>query len=389
MSTRVALIMAAGRGCRFGDETPKQYLELGGRPVLRHALATFAAHVGIDAVQAVIHSDDRELYESAALGLKLLEPVIGGPTRQESVRLGLESLESSASYDQVLIHDGARPFVDANTITRVIMALAESPGAIAALPVHDTIKLAAVNGPVSYIATTVERIGLWQAQTPQGFRFADILTAHRAAASHVLTDDAAVAEQAGLLVQLVEGSQNNFKITTAADLRRARRRYDVPAEVRMGSGFDVHAFGLAGRAIGLCGVQVPHDRILVGHSDADVALHALTDALLGAVAAGDIGQHFPESEQQWQGVASVLFVRHAASLVRALGGEVMAVDITIFCEHPKVGPHRLAMVTRLAEILDIACERVSVKATTTEGLGFTGRHEGIAAHAIATVRIQP
>lgn len=390
MSTCVALIVAAGRGRRFGEGTPKQYLDIGGRPMLRHALATFAAHVGVNAVRVVIHSDDRELYDIAATGLNLLEPVTGGPTRQESVRLGLESLAGSA-YDTVLIHDAARPFVEAGTITRVITALVKSPGALAALPVHDTIKRArAVSDPVTCVASTVERTNLWQAQTPQGFHFSDILAAHRAAAGESLTDDAAVAERAGLLVQLVEGSRENCKITTAADLYRARRRQsEAHAAVRIGSGFDVHAFGSTGTGICLCGIPIPHDRTLVGHSDADVALHALTDALLGAVAAGDIGRFFPDYDPQWRGRESAFFVRHAVSLVHALGGEVMAVDITIFCESPKVGPYRLAMVTRLAEILDIAVERVSLKATTTEGLGFAGRREGIVAHATVTVQISP
>ena len=384
----VALIVAAGRGRRFGDGTPKQYLDLGGRPVLQHALATFAVHIGVDAVRVVIHAEDRELYDIAATGLNLLEPVTGGSTRQESVRLGLESLAASA-YDTVLIHDGARPFVDAGTITRVINALAQSPGAIAALPVNDTLKMA-VAGSVMRVASTVERTNLWQAQTPQGFHFSEILAAHRVATGNALTDDAAVAERAGLLVQLVEGSRDNVKITTVADLSHARRRYEyeAPATVRIGSGFDVHAFGVTGTAIWLCGIQIPHDRMLAGHSDADVALHALTDALLGAVAAGDIGLLFPDSDLQWRGRASSFFVRHAVSLVRALGGAVMAVDLTIFCELPKVGPYRLAMITRLAEILDIALERVSLKATTTEGLGFTGRREGIAAHATVTVLLK-
>ncbi len=387
-STCVALIVAAGRGRRFGEGTPKQYLDIGGRPMLRHALATFAAHVGVNAVRVVIHSDDRELYDIAATGLNLLEPVTGGPTRQDSVRLGLESLAGSG-YDTVLIHDGARPFVNYGTITRVITALVKSPGALAALPIYDTIKRAMAD-PVTRVLSTVEQTNLWQAQTPQGFHFSDILAAHRAAAGHSLTDDAAVAERAGLLVQLVEGSRENFKITTAADLSRARRRhYEAPATVRIGSGFDVHAFGATGTSICLCGIHIPHDRTLVGHSDADVALHALTDALLGAVAAGDIGRFFPDSDLQWRGRESAFFVRHAVSLVRALGGEVIAVDITIFCESPKVGPYRLAMGTRLAEILDIAVERVSLKATTTEGLGFAGRREGIVAHATVTVHISP
>ncbi|KAF0143147.1 MAG: 2-C-methyl-D-erythritol 4-phosphate cytidylyltransferase [Rhodospirillaceae bacterium] len=386
MGLCVALIVSAGRGQRFGGETPKQYLDLGGRPVLRHTLATFAAHAGIDVVRAVIHPDDRALYDTAARDLKLLEPVVGGLTRQDSVRLGLESLhQDGLACERVLIHDGARPFIDAGTITRVILALTASPGAIAAIPVNDTIKRAATG---SVITATMERTGLWRAQTPQGFRFAEILAAYQALAGQVLTDDAAVAEAAGVPVQLVPGNEANIKITTVADLRRAARRYEAPAEIRVGSGFDVHAFG-PGDGVWLCGIRVPHDHALIGHSDADIALHALTDALLGTVAAGDIGQHFPPSDPRWRGAASDVFVRHAASLVRALGGEIVAVDTTILCERPKIGPHRLAMAARLAESLDVAFERISIKATTTEGLGFTGRREGMAVHATATIRIHP
>ncbi|MEO5374907.1 MAG: bifunctional 2-C-methyl-D-erythritol 4-phosphate cytidylyltransferase/2-C-methyl-D-erythritol 2,4-cyclodiphosphate synthase [Alphaproteobacteria bacterium] len=388
MSKCLALVVAAGRGRRFGGETPKQYLDLGGRPVLRHSLATLAAHPDIGAVRAVIHPDDRGLYDAAAQGLALLEPVAGGPGRQDSVRFGLESLAADGiAPELVLIHDGARPFVDSGTIGRVVAALAESPGAIAAVPVTDTIKRA--GGPEELpprIDATVDRAGLWRAQTPQGFRYPDILAAHRAAAALDLTDDAAVAERAGLPVTLVMGTEDNVKITTIADLRRAARRFDLPAETRVGSGFDVHRFG-PGTAVTLCGVLVPHGHGLEGHSDADVALHAVTDALLGAIAAGDIGHHFPPSESRWRGAASEIFVRHAASLVRGLGGEVVAVDLTLICERPKVGPHRGAMIARLAGILEIAPERVSVKATTTEGLGFTGRGEGIAAQATATVRM--
>ncbi|MFN3076380.1 MAG: bifunctional 2-C-methyl-D-erythritol 4-phosphate cytidylyltransferase/2-C-methyl-D-erythritol 2,4-cyclodiphosphate synthase [Alphaproteobacteria bacterium] len=386
MGKCVVLVVAAGRGRRFGGETPKQYLELGGRPVLRHSLAAFAAHPEIDAVRVVIHPDDMELYEVAARGLDLLPPVPGGESRQDSVRLGLESLAvDGLDPALVLIHDGARPFIDNASTSRVIAALATAPGAISAIPVNDTIKRA-VTAAGTAIDTTVDREGLWRAQTPQGFRFPDILAAHRAAAGRSLTDDAAVAEHAGLPVTLVLGSEDNVKITTAADLARAARRFGSGGETRVGSGFDVHRFG-PGTFVNLCGVVVPHDHGLIGHSDADVALHALTDALLGAIAAGDIGRHFPPSDPRWRGADSALFLRHAAGLVRALGGEVVSVDLTLICERPKIGPHRPAMVARVAEILSIEAGRVSVKATTTEELGFTGRREGIAAEAIATVRL--
>lgn len=384
MGKCVALVVAAGRGRRFGTETPKQYLDLGGRSVLRHSLATLAAHPGVDAVRAVIHPDDIGLYDAASRGLGLLEPVHGGDSRQDSVRLGLESLATDGSTpDMVLIHDGARPFVDSDTIARVIAALGRAPGAIAAIPVTDTIKR---GSPDQEIAGTVDRAGLWRAQTPQGFRFPEILAAHRSAAGEELTDDAAVAERAGLGVALVMGSDENVKITTLADLRRAARRYDLPSETRVGGGFDVHRF-CPGTAVALCGVEVPHTHALLGHSDSDVAMHALTDALLGTIAAGDIGRHFPPSDPRWRGAASEIFLRHAAGLVRGLGGEIASVDVTIICEMPKVNPHRAAMTTRLAEILDIGANRVSVKATTTEGLGFTGRGEGIAAQATATIKV--
>ncbi len=379
MAKVVVLVVAAGRGRRFGGDVPKQYLDLAGRPVLRHSLAAFAANPEIDAVRAVIHPDDRQLYDAAAAGLGLGEPVPGGAQRQDSVRLGLESL-AELDPDIVLIHDGARPFADAGTIGRVIAALKDHPGAIPAVPVADTLK----RGQDGMIAGTVDRAGLWRAQTPQGFRFADILAAHRAAAGRELTDDAAVLEAAGRPVALVMGSEDNVKITTTADLERARRAFAGPGETRTGSGYDVHRFA-PGDRVWLCGVPVPHDSALEGHSDADVAQHALTDAILGAIAAGDIGRHFPPTDPRWKGAASHLFLSHAAGLVAGLGGRIVNVDVTIVCERPKVGPHRAAMQARLAEILGVAQDRVSVKATTTEGLGFAGRREGIAAQAVATV----
>ncbi|MEW5729639.1 MAG: bifunctional 2-C-methyl-D-erythritol 4-phosphate cytidylyltransferase/2-C-methyl-D-erythritol 2,4-cyclodiphosphate synthase [Pseudomonadota bacterium] len=380
MAKVVALVVAAGRGSRVGGDLPKQYLDLDGRPVLRHTLAAFAVNPSVDAVRAVIHPDDRGLYDVAARGLSLLDPVAGGASRQDSVRLGLESL-AALDPDIVLIHDGARPFVDADIIGRAIAALDTHPGALVAVPLADTLK----RGADGLVMATVDRTALWRAQTPQAFRFHDILEAHRAAAGGPeLTDDAAVAEKSGLPVALVTGSEDNFKITTAADLERARRRFQGEGETRTGTGFDVHRFA-PGTGVWLAGVLVPHDEALAGHSDADVALHALTDAVLGAIAAGDIGHHFPPSDDRWKGAASHRFLAHAAGLVAALGGRIVNVDLTIICERPKVGPHRPAMQARVAEILGIRADRVSVKATTTEGLGFTGRREGIAAQATATV----
>lgn len=386
MSGCIALVVAAGRGTRFGGEVPKQYRQLAGAPVLRHCLRTFRGHPDIAAVRVVIHADDRARYDEAAKGLDLLDPVTGGASRQESVRLGLESLAGEAPAT-VLIHDAARPFVDRRSISAAIAALETSPGALVAVPVVDTLKRGvAAKDDGARVADTVDRAGLWRAQTPQGFRFADILAAHEAAKGDTLTDDAAVAEQAGLEIALVEGSEDNFKVTTEADLARAERLLAARCEVRTGSGFDVHAFG-PGDHVWLCGVKIAHERGLVGHSDADVGLHALTDAILGAIGAGDIGDHFPDSDPQWRGASSDRFLAHAAALVAERGGAIQNVDLTLICEQPKLAPHRHAMTARVAEILGLTPDRVGLKATTTEGLGFTGRGEGIAAQAIATLRL--
>ncbi|MEX0697382.1 MAG: bifunctional 2-C-methyl-D-erythritol 4-phosphate cytidylyltransferase/2-C-methyl-D-erythritol 2,4-cyclodiphosphate synthase [Dongiaceae bacterium] len=383
MTSTVALIVAAGRAERFGGGVPKQYLPLAGRPVLRHSIETFLAHPAVDAVRAVIQPEHRALYDSATAGLALLPPVDGGATRQRSVLNGLESLRELAPA-RILIHDAARPLVDAKRIGRTLAALARAAGAVAAVPVTDTLKR---TDDGRSVAGTVERAGLWRAQTPQGFRYAEILAAHRAARDGAFTDDAAVAEAAGIAVALVAGSDDNLKVTTAADLERARRLLQGAAvEWRTGSGFDVHGFG-SGAAVMLCGVPVPHDRGLVGHSDADVGLHALTDAILGAIGAGDIGSHFPPGEPEWRGAESARFLAHAAGLVAARGGRIIHVDVTLICERPKIGPHRAAMVARVAGILGLAPDRVSVKATSTDGLGFTGRGEGIAAQAVATVAL--
>ena len=383
MTKTVALVVAAGRGRRFGGPLPKQYADLAGRPVLGHALARLTARPRIDRVQAVIHPDDRALYDRAAAGLELAEPTAGGPSRNDSVRLGLENLAPSPP-ETVLIHDGARPFVGAAVIDRVLDALDTSAGAIAALPVTDTLK----RGADGRIAGTLDRAGLWRAQTPQGFRFADILAAHQTFAGQELTDDAAVAERAGLPVALVNGATENFKVTTQDDLARAAHwlagGLASMRETRVGQGFDVHRFGPGDRVM-LCGVAVPHEAGLLGHSDADVGLHAITDAILGALGAGDIGQHFPPSDARWKGAESGVFLRHAGGLVAEAGGSIRHLDVTLICERPKIGPHRAAMVARIAELLGIAAGRVSVKATTTEGLGFTGRGEGIAAQATATL----
>ena len=379
MGACVALVVAAGRGRRFGGELPKQYLALCGRPIIRRAVQCFLAHAHVDQVLAVIHPDDRAHFDRATEGLDLLEPVAGGDSRQESVRLGLESLAGSAP-DHVLIHDAARPFVNGAMISRVLDSLQTAPGAIPALPVSDTLK----RERDGLVTGTVERQGLWRAQTPQGFRYADIARAHAEYAGAALTDDAAVAEAAGIDVKIVPGAEDNLKVTTADDLARARRM--IGGETRTGFGFDAHRFG-PGDQVMVCGVSIPHSAGLAGHSDADAGLHALTDALLGAIGAGDIGLHFPPTDAVWKDAPSDIFLRKAADLIAGGGGAIANVDVTIVCEAPRIGPHRDAMIRRIAEILGLDAGSVSVKGTTTDGLGFTGRGEGIAAQAVATVRL--
>jgi 2-C-methyl-D-erythritol 4-phosphate cytidylyltransferase/2-C-methyl-D-erythritol 2,4-cyclodiphosphate synthase len=382
MIATYALIVAAGRGTRFGGALPKQYLPLAGGSILHYAVAAFAAHPRVSGVQVVIRPEDRDEFDRAMHGLAVLPPVPGGPERQDSVRLGLEAL-AAHSPDRVLIHDGARPFAGAALIDRVIDGLDRASAAIPALPLGDTIKR--VEDGV--IRETIDRSQLWRAQTPQGFHFAPILAAHRAAAGHVLTDDAAVAEAAGVPPLIVAGSKENLKVTTAEDLAAAERLLAArQGDVRVGQGFDVHPFG-PGDHVMICGVAIPHEVAPVGHSDADVGLHALTDAVLGAIGAGDIGMHFPPSDPRWRGASSDRFLAYAAALVRERGGTIAAVDVTVICERPKIAPHRDRMIQQVAAILEISADRVSVKATTTERLGFLGRGEGIAAQAVATVRL--
>jgi 2-C-methyl-D-erythritol 4-phosphate cytidylyltransferase/2-C-methyl-D-erythritol 2,4-cyclodiphosphate synthase len=382
--TTVALIVAAGRGERFGSDTPKQYVPLGGQPLLRHCVTNLAHHPAITGVRVVFNPSELGHYGAAVDGLAVMGPVPGGASRQESVRLGLESL-ADLKPDNVLIHDGARPFCERALVDRVLSGLASHDGAIAALPVVDTLKRADDRDGVS---ETLDRSRIWRAQTPQGFLYQPILEAHRAAACRDdLTDDAAVAELAGLDVALVLGVEDNLKVTTPGDLVRAEAILALrQGDVRVGSGFDVHRFG-TGNKVTLCGIEIMHDRALVGHSDADVALHALTDAILGALGAGDIGRHFPPSKPQWRGAASDIFVRDAVARTHQRGGSIAHADITIICETPKISPHAEAMQARVALMLGIDLSRVSIKATTTEGLGFTGRREGIAAQATVTLRL--
>lgn len=382
MAETYALIVAAGRGSRFGDALPKQYHRLNGTAVLAHASRAFAAHGAIAGVRVVIHEADRAHYDDACAGLDLLEPLLGGATRQESTLRGLESL-APLNPARVLVHDGARPFVGRGVIDRVLAALDDHAGAIPALPVTDALKRAAPEAPM--IAAAVDRAGLWRAQTPQGFRFTALLDAHRRAAGQDLPDDAAIAQAAGHAVALVAGDEENVKITGPGDLARAQRALGA-FETRVGQGFDVHRFG-PGDHIMLGNVRVPHNHGLIGHSDADVALHALVDALLGALGAGDIGVHFPPTDERWRGANSALFVAEARRLVEAAGGAIVNVDLTIIGERPRVGPFREAIRARVANLLGVAPARVNVKATTTEKLGFTGRGEGLAAQASATIRL--
>ena len=394
--TCAAVIVAAGTGTRAAgvDGLPKQYRVIAGRAVLAHTLAAFLGHPGIDRVVVVIHADHGDLYTAAVADLagdaKLAASVRGGATRQASVRAGLEALAGFAP-DLVLVHDAARPFVSAAVLDRTIATLETSAAALVAVRLVDTLKKADASDTV---VATVDRSGMWAAQTPQGFHYAALAAAHGRAAVEGrddFTDDAAVAEWAGLPVRLVEGERGNVKITTAEDLAEAETRMTIDrfaalADVRVGWGYDVHAFE-PGDRVTLCGVEIAHEAKLNGHSDADVALHALTDAILGALGDGDIGAHFPPSQPQWRGCASSVFVQDAIARLKRRGGMLAHVDITLVAEAPKIGPHREVMRATVAAICEISIDRVGVKATTNEKLGFVGRREGIAAMASATVRL--
>ncbi len=380
-----ALIVAAGSGSRFGSPIPKQYQDLGGMPILRRSILAFLTHPLVGDVQVVISPQHRDLYDRAVEGLDIRAPVTGGPSRQDSVRLGLEALAADTDKpDIVLIHDGARPLIDAMTITNVCKALETSTGAIAAKPLVDTLK----RGVDGVITDTIDRTSLWQAHTPQAFHFEAILKAHEGAKGLQLTDDAAVAEKAGLAVTLVPSNPDNMKITNPDDLDRAARLLGQTfGDIRTGIGFDVHRL-IPGDVMHIGGLSIPHTMTLEGHSDADVLLHAITDALLGTMSLGDIGTFFPPSDPQWKGCDSAHFLRHAVQMINQRGGRIAHVDAIVMCEAPKIGPHREAMQKRIAELLEVNLDRVSIKATTTERLGFTGRGEGIASQAIATVRFE-
>jgi 2-C-methyl-D-erythritol 4-phosphate cytidylyltransferase / 2-C-methyl-D-erythritol 2,4-cyclodiphosphate synthase len=369
-----AILVAAGTGTRFGAEMPKQFLMLAGKPVIRHAAEALAAHVSL--LQPVGEAEPIGAVLDGVPGL--LRVVPGGATRQDSVRAGLEAL-APFQPDIVLVHDAARPFIPPETIPALVAALAESPGAIPAAPVADTLKRV-VRG---VITKTVPRAELFRAQTPQAFRFTVLLKAHRSGLVGA-TDDASLLEAAGQSVEVVPGSDDNIKLTYPDDLVRLERIMAVSRVCRVGTGFDVHVLE-AGRPLFLCGVQVPHDKGLAGHSDADVGIHALCDAIYGALAEGDIGRHFPPSEATWKNADSARFLVHAAERIAARGGRLVNADVTLICERPKITPHAPAMIARLASLLGVEAGAISVKATTTERLGFTGRGEGIAAQAVVSI----
>lgn len=384
-----AVIVAAGAGLRAGGQRPKQYQAIGGKPVLYWTIKAFLEHPGIAHLQTVIGPGQEHLFEEATRGLTVLSPVVGGDTRQASCRIGIEAL-AARKPEKVLIHDAARPFASLDLISHVIAYLEHHDGVVPGLPIADTVKRA----PAGLIAQTVSREALWLAQTPQGFRFDAILAAHRAAGASGeagFTDDASVAERAGLKVAMIPGRLENRKLTTAEDIREADRflaqkEFERRPDVRVGQGIDIHGFE-RGKTVVLCGVEIAHSKRLKGHSDADVALHALTDAILGALGEGDIGIHFPPSDPQWKGASSSIFLRKAMKLLLARGGIIAHADLAILAEAPKIAPHVARMKEFLALQLDASLDRIAVKATTAEKLGFVGRGEGIAAFATVTVRL--
>ena len=377
LMTVTALIVAAGSGSRMGGEIPKQFRLLAGKAVLTHAVDALASHPAIDAVRVVIGGDQQELTRQALVGRSVGELIIGGAERADSVRAGLGAIEA----DVILVHDAARPFCPPDVVDRLLEALDGAEGAIPALPVPDT--LARTDG---LLGKAVDRAGLVRVQTPQAFRYRSLVDAYSQWSGPSPTDESTVLRAAGRDVAVVAGDPMLEKLTTAADWQRAEAMLRSRLVSRTGLGFDVHAFAGDG-PIMMGGISIPHDRGLAGHSDADVVLHSITDALLGAAGLGDIGQHFPPSDPQWKGADSSIFLAHAAKLVREAGGIIDFVDCTVICEAPKVGPHREAIRSRVAEILGLPISLVSIKATTTERLGFAGRREGIAAQALATIRM--
>ena len=390
MANVAAVVVAAGTGARVGGNVPKQFRAIGGESLLRRSLLMFVEHPEVSFVQPVVRQEDLELYRQQTARLDVSPPVFGGATRQASVRAGLEAI-ARRKPDIVLIHDAARPFASAGLVTRAIAASQQTGAAIPALAVTDTVKTVDSAG---LVGATIDRTTLRLVQTPQAFAFAALLDAHRRAQAEGrddFTDDAALAEWAGLKVSTFAGETGNIKITNEADFARAEMTgFSALGDVRTGTGIDVHAFGQGpevGDHVTIGGIRIAHDRSLTGHSDADVGLHALVDAILGALADGDIGAHFPPNDPQWRNASSDRFLTFTVERVKARGGRIAHLDLTIVCETPKIGPHRDAMRGNIAKLAGIAIDRVAVKATTSEQLGFTGRGEGIAAYATATVRL--
>lgn len=382
------IIVAAGQGERAGGGLPKQYQMLGQKTILEHSVQAFKSHPMISDILVVISPDHVRHYSALSIAGELAPPVPGGATRQESVRLGLEAL-SERSPKWVLVHDAARPFVSHDVIGRVITGLKMHDAVLPCTEVTDTIKQ--LSGDA---LTTVDRSSLRAAQTPQGFAFVKILALHQHFMRENLTDDAALAEKGGLKVHCVDGDPKNIKITTGEDIASARIKAGEAMDIRTGMGFDAHrlvdhdaASTASQRMVKLCGVAISFEKRLEGHSDADVGYHALVDALLGAVGAGDIGLHFPPSDPKWRGADSARFVLHAQKVLMDKNATILSVDLTIICEKPRITPHRDAMVENIARLLHIDRERVNIKSTTTERMGFTGRGEGIAVQAIATVKV--
>lgn len=388
MST-IALLVAAGLSDRMGLSLPKPYLPLGEETVLRRTIKQFLSHPGVEGVRVVIRREHHPLYRKSIEGLTLFPCVIGGDARQDSVRLGLESLLHRPPKN-ILVHDIARPLASHALISRVIDTLRGYKAVVPALPITDTVKHAKDN----LIDRTLNRDGLCIAQTPQGYDYHTLLAAHQRFRGEAFTDDAALIEQTGEAVALVPGERDNIKITTQEDMARMQSMLSLGSETRTGIGYDVHALKphqpetLVNRQmVKLCGIKIPFSHYLEGHSDADVGLHAIVDAILGAISQGDIGAHFPPDDRKWQGAESERFLLHAYELVKQRGGEIVHLDVTLICERPKIADYRAAMIAHIAQILKISSDRVSVKATTTEKLGFTGRAEGIAAQAVATIKL--
>ena len=383
MTQCFALVLAAGNGSRFGSDIPKQYSLLGDAPILRHALEALISHPEIDQVRVVIRSEDEELYRALSHDLPLMSPVIGGATRQDSSRNGLKSFER-APPQKILIHDGARPFPSERLITEIIKKLDNFDAAIPGLQVHDALKRIS---ETNLLEETVERSNIVRAQTPQGFRYREISRAHNLAQKKLFNDDSEIAEKAGLTVSIVDGDPKNLKITTGEDLIHGL--YILGENVmsfRTGIGFDVHKFGPGDHVI-LGGVRIDHDHALIGHSDADVLLHAITDAILGSIAAGDIGTHFPDTDPQWESAESSIFLKTAGERLSELGGKIIHIDANVLCEKPKINPYRNAIAANISNVLGVNQDCVSIKATTTEQLGFIGRSEGIASQAIVSVSL--